>query len=122
MQGKKLKNTEPLTFTGVEVNHAPEKRSIPQELGAKNWQQEKVDQFEKLMGISAAKKKAENLVYKTKTFNTEFDKDNKELTELFNSPKYAIVYWNHTWTVSGDFKIFVVYSDNKDYKPPTQPE
>ena len=106
-------------FLGVSKDLKPVgQRKIEDEL-FKKWQAAAVDNFEQKLGIVKTEEAegAKNIQSKTKMFQMEYDKDKQLFEELINSPKYKIIYWDKTWTMDGNSRIFAVYEDNLDYKP-----
>lgn len=94
-------------------------REIEEELFKKSWQKKAVDSFEAKLGIPVKKETtpSNNTILKHKLFQMEYDKDGQLFNELMNSPKYKIIMMEKTWTVDGNFRMFVVYSDDLDFKP-----
>jgi hypothetical protein len=107
------------TFTRVApAKPAAKPREIEQELFNKNWAKEAIDNFEDRVGIPRAPEPEvkPNIQFKHRTFQMEYTKDQELFNELLNSPKYKILSMKETWTMSGDYRMFIIYSDNLDYK------
>jgi hypothetical protein len=125
MAKKKLVSTDHLTFTQISAEKnkdKPTERNLAEELYRKSWQNEKVDAFEKQMGIAPGSKKPK-LQYQSKVLSPEVPTERELLNKLMNSPKYAIIYWKDNWTPQGEYRAFIIYSENLDYKaPPTTQE
>lgn len=97
-------------------------RNLESELFGDKTPTELVDAFEQQLGYPTPEKK-ETVRYKTKLFNINHELDKELLGQLLNDKdRYSIVMWKDTWTVHGDFKIFVIYSDKVEATSPTTPD
>jgi len=87
-------------------------RNIEQELFGKKAVDKIIDKYEQELGYPQKQKK-EVYKYKNRIFSPSHSVDESLLNELLNDDgsKYKIIFWKDTWTVHGDFKIFVIYSE-----------
>jgi len=122
MPKKTAKTEDFLTFSNssdFKPNKPRQERNLAEEIHKTNWQTEKIDMFEKSLGIRTPQKK-KNLRTKFRLFAPEFEKDSKLLEELANNPKYTVTTWDKNWDMNGNIKIFVSYTEDLDYKEPEQ--
>lgn len=76
-----------------------------------------VDTLEREMGIKAPIKK-ENIKKHVATLAPDDDADKELLELILNNPdRYNINYMDKTWTVRGEYRMFIVYSENLNVKP-----
>jgi len=112
-----------LTFAGASESRGAitnkTDRDLAAELYKKNWQSNSIDSFEKSNGIVPRTEKP-NLRYKNRVFTPGYDEDSKLLNDLMNNPKFSIIYSKDNWTVDGQYKMFVIYAENMDYKTPEE--
>ena len=73
-----------------------------------------IDEYEKKMGYPQKQEKIK-VKFKNRVFTPTHADDQELLNELINDEdKYKIVMWKETWTVHGDYKIFIIYSERVD--------
>lgn len=111
MAKKKVREQTLGSFSSVSNDKKSAERNLGAELFNKNWQEEKIDAFEKGLGIDTSKKQDVQYKHKVKIFQPSADKDRDLLTELMNSPKHTITYWKDNWTALGEYLVFVVYTE-----------
>jgi len=115
MSKKKFENSEGedfLPFTGVSSDQKNKRqRNLAQELYSKNWQDETITAFEKQQGFVVKPAAKELVKHKVKVFSPENEKDKNLMIELMNSPNHKITYWKDNWTPSGEYRVFVIYSE-----------
>ena len=77
-----------------------------------------LDAFEKAQGLEKSAPEQPKLRYKHIMLSPGVDdEDSKLLDDLMNDPElYQIVNRTQTWTVRGEFKIFIEYTENLDVK------
>lgn len=101
-------------------------KNLEEELFGKKGVKEVIDEFEKAQGFTGNKPTAPTkLKYYNKVFNVNRDDDRTLLNTLLNdtaSGRFSIIMWEKNWTVHGDFKLFVIYSENLDFKKPEEDE
>lgn len=97
-------------------------RDLEQELFGKKGIKEVIDVFEQEMGLGKPRETKQNLKYYNRIFCPSADEDQELLNELLNDKdRYRIIMWDKTWTVHGDYRVFVVYSENLDVKKKDEP-
>ena len=122
---KKLKSEESLLGMGVSDQPITKQknRDLRSELfPQKDYRKEILDNYEEKMGIRPKETKKQNLVFKNKIFKLDYANDRDLLNTLMNSPKYTIVYTKDTFTATGEYVMFTVYSEDLDYKEPQKDE
>lgn len=88
-------------------------RDLKKELFGKKDVNAEIDAYESMLGYPAKKPSEEKVQYKNKIFTPNRDGDSELLNELMNSKdKYRILMWKDTWTAMGDYKVFVIYTEN----------
>lgn len=71
-----------------------------------------VDLIEKQNGISSKNSSAKVATrYKSKILSPDRSVDAAKLEELFNSPKHQIVYYKDNWSSIGEYKVYVIYTE-----------
>ncbi len=106
---------------GKGAKNKPE-RNLKKELFGKKDVNEVIDAYENSLGYPKKQKQDVNLKYKNKIFTANNAEDTELLNELMNSKdRYTIVMWKDTWTVHGDYKVFIIYAENTDSKELTEP-
>ena len=77
-----------------------------------------VDAYEKSMGLEKPSAEQPKLRYKHIMLSPGVDDEDSQLLDtLMNDPElYQIVNRTQTWTVRGEFKIFIEYTENLDVK------
>lgn len=92
-------------------------RDLENELFGKKGQEKIVDAFEKELGFGGRKEVVVNEKIYNRIFCPNVDEDQKLLNTLLNDKtKFRIIMWKDTWTAHGDYRIFIVYSENLDAK------
>ncbi len=126
MAKKKANATDALTFTKSsdsprESANKGEVRDLAAELYKKNWGAQKIDAYEKqVLGLPSPSTAKPKLKYASRMFTPEFVEDSKRFDDLMNNPKFGIIYFKDNWTIEGKYTIFVVYSENLNYKDPEE--
>jgi hypothetical protein len=124
MAKKKTNATDALTFTKSSdsprgAGDKVEERDLAAELYKKNWGAQKIDAYEKqVLGLPSPAAAKPKLRYASRMFTPEYVEDSKRFDDLMNNPKYGIIYFKDNWTIEGKYTIFVVYSENLNYKSP----
>jgi hypothetical protein len=93
-------------------------RDIETELFGQKKVKEVIDAFEETIGIKNKHVKAPNVVYKNILLSPGYDEEDRALyNDLLNDIElYRIVKISESWTNRGDFKIFIVYTEDQDVK------
>lgn len=104
------------TLSDLSNNAYPEPvRDLETELFGKKGLKEKLDALESTLGYGK-----ENTTPKIKFHNKIFcpnsEDDRKLLNELLNDPRFSVVKWEDTWTAHGDYRVFIIYSENLEVK------
>lgn len=113
MAKKKITDSNLFTFSATTIRKKSS-RDIKSELLNKNFQQDKIDEFEKSMGYGRGKEAQVIINKKPRLFDPEIEKDRILLTELLNSEKYVILYSKDNWTPDGRYKMFAIYGEIVD--------
>lgn len=112
--------SEPFVFDArvSELNAANyrEPRDLEKELFGKKGSQKFVDNIEQELGIKPKIDK-HRIKFHNRVFSPADPDDGKLLDELYNDPRYAIVQTKDTWTAFGEYKMFVLYGEDLDFKP-----
>lgn len=92
-------------------------RSLRDELFNKFDPKEVVDAYEAQLGIrkqvNESGKKQKHRV-KNIILNLGTEEDKTLMNKLFNDSKYKVIYFRDNWTVHGDYKAFVMYTEAVD--------
>ena len=88
-----------------------EERDLEQELFGRKGLRDKVDALETELGIKPRQQKILKSRRKNQTFVPSKDEDKELLDQLMNDEKFRIIVWKDTWTVQGDYKVFVIYEE-----------
>lgn len=88
-------------------------RNLQKELFGTRDPDKIIDEFERQLGYPKKDEKP-NYKYKNRIFNANHDVDQELMNELLNDKdKFEIILWKDTWTVHGDFKVFVIYAEKQ---------
>lgn len=90
-------------------------RDLEKELFATKGVTEIIDALEQVKGHGVKTKKVEARVY-NKIFCPNTPEDARLLNQLLNDKEFEIVMWKDTWTAHGDFRIFIIYKENLEFK------
>lgn len=117
MANRKTRKTDDFAFVGVSQQKV-NKRNVEEEIGGSLSSTSKaIDLIEQQAGISTpAHARGAAVKYKTKVLSVTEQKDAKELEILLNSPKYSIVQYKDTWTALGEYKVFIIFTEQLDEK------
>jgi len=102
----------------IDAFPAPTDRDLEQELFGKKGVKEAIDAYENELGFGKNQrdKKVNRRVY-NRIFSPDDDDERKLLDELLNDQeRFQIIMMKDTWTVHGNYKVFVIYSENLDAK------
>lgn len=77
-----------------------------------------LDAYEETIGIKNKLPKKTNIVYKNILLSPGYDEEDKALfNELLNDiDLYRIVKMTDNWTARGDYRVFIVYTEDLDVK------
>lgn len=96
-----------------EVN--PQEKDLEQQLFGKKGVKEFIDQFERETGIVPKKPDKQTVKYNNRVFSPTNEEDRKLLNELLNDrDRFGITMWKDSWTVHGDYRVFVLYYEILD--------
>jgi hypothetical protein len=106
------------TVSDLKISKIKKDRDLENELFGKKGIQEKIDALEESLGFGKGEKiKSRNLKFHHKLLNPSHDEDEQLLNELLNDKyRFNIIMWKDTWTVHGEYKVFVIYSEDLDVK------
>lgn len=109
-------------LSDIQNSSVPEPtRDLEYELFGKKGLKSALDNLEQELGYGKSKAVPKFKIY-NKVFSANDDEDRELMNDLFNDPKFNIIRWEQTWTVHGDFKVFIIYSENLDLKKTTSAE
>lgn len=71
-----------------------------------------VSSLEKELGLNPSSKKNKNIKRCAKLLSPAKDDDSETLTNILNDDaRYRIVMWKDTWTVHGEYRVFLIYEE-----------
>jgi len=101
----------------IQASSIREPRDLEAELFNKRTVKDLVTSFERELGLIPANKKGKNIKRHACTLSPSKDQDSDTLDMLLNDDaKYRVVMWKDTWTVHGEFRVFVIYEELLDDK------
>lgn len=104
------------TLSEIRDSDIPEPRDLESELFNKKSIREMVTNFEKELGLAPGKK-GKTVRRHAEILSPAKEEDGEKLSSILNDDgKYRIVMWKDTWTVHGEFRVFLVYEENIDVK------
>lgn len=112
---------EPNLFGDI-VSDLPRSNEIERDLekelfGKKDFQSNVIDAYEQMLGYKDKPAKKTNVKFKSRIFSPGKESEQELLNQLLNDKeKFNIVMWKDTWTAHGDFKVFIIYSENLEPK------
>ena len=90
-------------------------RDLENELFGKKGLKAGLDALEHELGYATKAPVSKTKVY-NKIFTPAAEDDQALLNELLNDPKFQIVKWVDSWTAHGDYRVFVIYTENIDLR------
>lgn len=114
-----------MTDTEFRVSDLPS-RAFPEPVGdleaklfGKKTIMETINQFEQEIGLSPAKKRLTRI--KSCVIAPSNAEDNQLFEEILNNrERYSIIGSDKTWTVHGDYRLFLIYEEVIDKKKETK--
>lgn len=104
-------------LSDIHNSEIPEPRDLEAELFNKRTIKDLVTNLEQELGLSPGKK---NSVIKKRhavVLAPSREEDGAKLSLILNDDKtYNIVMWKDTWTVHGDYRVFLIYEEFLDDK------
>jgi disulfide oxidoreductase YuzD len=95
----------------------PPERDLAAELFNKRSIKDVVANIEKELGLNPQAKKAKNVKRHNVIVSPSRDQDAELLDKILNNDDiYRIIMWKDTWTVHGDYRIFLIYEEQLDKK------
>jgi hypothetical protein len=93
-----------------------DERDLASEFAGKFSQKKIIDQFEESRGTKRPEKKDFFRMYEWKNIVLEPEKvkDQELLSQLMNDPKFRILVYKDTFSVKGDYRVFVIYGKLKE--------
>lgn len=105
------------SLSDIESSSIEPTRDLEKELFGKRQIKDLLTNFEQELGIAPGNKKAKKIVRKAEILSPSKDEDAEKLNQILNEDaKYNIVMWKDTWTVHGDYRIFIIYEEAIDDK------
>lgn len=113
-----IKGIDPIIFQGLVSDIALDLnkpvRDVEAELFQKKVPKEDIDRLEQQLGLSPVIVKLD-VKYKNILLNLADEEDKALLNELMNEKeKYNIILWKDSWTQKGDYKLFVIYTEQAE--------
>lgn len=112
-------------YSGISDLHdsdIPEPRDLEAELFNKKSIREMVTNFERELGLNPGKK-GKNTKRHALILSPAKEDDSEKLAVILNDDaKYRIMMWKDTWTVHGDYRIFLIYEEIIDEKKRKTPD
>ena len=97
----------------------PPERDLEAELFNRRSIKDMVTNMEKELGLSPGKK-AKEVRRHVDILAPGREEDGQKLSRILNDDKtYRIIMWKDTWTVHGDFRVFLIYEEFVDDKKAT---
>ena len=108
------------TFDGMSdlsPSDLPPERDLESELFNKRSIRDLVTNIERELGLNPGGKKGKNVKRHNRIIAPGRDEDAEILTQILNDDaKYRILLWKDTWTVHGDYRIFLIYEEQLEDK------
>lgn len=108
------------TFDGLSdlrSGELPPERDLESELFNKRSIRDLVTNVERELGLNPNNKKAKNVKRHCKILAPGRDDDAELMDKILNDDgKYRIMMWKDTWTVHGDYRIFLIYEEQLEDK------
>ncbi len=99
------------TLSDLRSGDVPVERDLEAELFNKRSLRDMVTNMEKELGISPGKK-AKKARRHAEILAPGRESDGEKLSQILNDDlKYRIIMWKDTWTVHGDYRVFLVYEE-----------
>lgn len=100
-----------IELSELRSSDVPAERDLEAELFNKRSVKDMVTSFEKELGLAPGKK-AKTVRRHSEILAPAREEDNARLTTILNEDsKYRIVMWKDTWTVHGDYRVFIIYEE-----------
>lgn len=94
-----------------------EPRDLESELFNKKSIRDMVVSFEAELGINPGKKNKKSIKRHAEVLAPGKDDDAIKLSSILNEDeKYRVLMWKDTWTVHGDYRVFLVYEEQLEEK------
>lgn len=101
-------------LAGVDAGEA---RDLEAELFNRRSIKDMVTNLEKELGINPADRKKSKVIRHAEILAPGKDEDNEKLAMIINDDNtYKIIMWKDTWTMHGDYRVFVIYEEFLDEK------
>lgn len=110
---------EPLfaDLSDLRGSDVPEARDLESELFNRRPIKEMVASIEKELGLNPGKKQKKNIKRHAEVLAPSREEDGAKLHKILNEDeKYRVAMWKDTWTVHGDYRVFVIYEEFIDDK------
>lgn len=108
------------TFDGISdlrSSDIPPERDLESELFNKKSIRDLVTNVERELGLNPGAKKAKNVKRHCRIIAPGRDDDAEILNRILNDDtKYRILMWKDTWTVHGDYRLFLIYEEQLEDK------
>ncbi len=115
-------NTGYVSDMGVSTRHGTRTdRKLADELMSKFDPTAVVDAYEESIGLKPkGANKAPKYFYRPTILEPEQPADKEKLTNLMNDPKYKIIVYKDSFSVRGDYKVFIIYGELVDETKPKE--
>lgn len=103
-------------LSDLSSSDVPPERDLEAELFNRRSVKDMVTSFEKELGLAPGKK-AKAIKRHAEILAPGREEDATKLNSILNDDgKYRIVMWKDTWTVHGDYRVFLIYEESIDDK------
>lgn len=108
-------------LSDLHSSDVPPERDLEAELFNRRTVKDMMTSFERELGLAPAKKTKAAIRRHSEILAPGREEDGAKLNTILNDDaKYRIIMWKDTWTVHGDYRVFLIYEEAIDDKKAKQ--